>query len=287
MMNLLPGHRDHPRTLPGSRFVYAVLSRRSRGISVGINLCPDQACNFACAYCQVDRQAGLAGTLCVEPMVVRAELTRVLEQIATGALFDSPRFAGVPTELRVLKDIAFSGDGEPTAVPAFPTVLADVLALHRTLGPADVPVVVLTNASLLDRAPIRQALEQLRRSGGQLWAKLDAGTAEQFARLNRSAVPYARILENLRATARWFPLTVQSMFLAWEGQRPSDQQIAAYVERLGEIVAAGGTIRLVQVYTVARPPADARVSAVSPAVLREIGERVERQVGVPVECFGG
>ena len=47
--------RNHARELAGNRYIYAVVSRRSRGLSIGINLNPDKACNFDCPYCQVDR----------------------------------------------------------------------------------------------------------------------------------------------------------------------------------------------------------------------------------------
>ena len=51
-----PLHRDHSRLFEQNLYVYPVLSRRSRGISVGINLNPDKVCNFDCVYCQVDRR---------------------------------------------------------------------------------------------------------------------------------------------------------------------------------------------------------------------------------------
>src|SRR5665213_1458021 len=48
-------HTLHPRSYHDNKFVYPVLSRRSRGISIGINLNPDKVCNFDCIYCQVNR----------------------------------------------------------------------------------------------------------------------------------------------------------------------------------------------------------------------------------------
>ncbi len=48
--------RDHRRTFRENLYVYAVVSRRSKGISIGINLNPDKICNFDCIYCQVDRK---------------------------------------------------------------------------------------------------------------------------------------------------------------------------------------------------------------------------------------
>ena len=53
----LPQFAAHPRTYHENKFVYPVLSRRSGGISIGVNLNPDKICNFDCIYCQVDRRS--------------------------------------------------------------------------------------------------------------------------------------------------------------------------------------------------------------------------------------
>jgi wyosine [tRNA(Phe)-imidazoG37] synthetase (radical SAM superfamily) len=50
-------YADHGRVYRENKFVYPVLSRRSGGISIGVNLNPDKVCNFDCIYCQVDRRS--------------------------------------------------------------------------------------------------------------------------------------------------------------------------------------------------------------------------------------
>ncbi len=50
-MKLSPG--NHDRDVAGLTYVYPVVSRRAGGVSVGINLSPDNACNWQCVYCQV------------------------------------------------------------------------------------------------------------------------------------------------------------------------------------------------------------------------------------------
>ena len=49
------GHFSSPRNFLNNRFVYAVISQRARGLSIGINLTPDKKCNFNCLYCEVNR----------------------------------------------------------------------------------------------------------------------------------------------------------------------------------------------------------------------------------------
>jgi DNA repair photolyase len=48
-----PSVENHDRDSTGMRYVYAVISRRAGGVSVGINLNPNNACNWRCVYCQV------------------------------------------------------------------------------------------------------------------------------------------------------------------------------------------------------------------------------------------
>src|SRR6476646_2239078 len=61
----------------GNRFVYAVISQRAHGLSIGINLNPDKCCNFDCAYCEVNRTLP-AGDSLVDLDVLAGELERLL-----------------------------------------------------------------------------------------------------------------------------------------------------------------------------------------------------------------
>src|SRR5947209_8586630 len=114
----LPLHRDHRRTYATHHYVYPVVSRRSKGVSIGVNLNPDKLCNFDCVYCQVDRTTP-GPTRQVEVPRLLDELEALLDQVATGELFQEERFRDTPPALRRLNDIAFSGDGEPTTCPEF------------------------------------------------------------------------------------------------------------------------------------------------------------------------
>src|SRR5690349_17314629 len=66
-----------PRAFLGNRFVYAVISQRARGLSIGVNVNPDKYCNFACAYCEVNRDQP-ARDLNVDLKVLRDELDALL-----------------------------------------------------------------------------------------------------------------------------------------------------------------------------------------------------------------
>ena len=279
-------HRDHSRLFQNNRFVYPVLSRRSRGISLGINLNPDKICNFDCVYCQVDRSTEPEYRE-VETERVVQELDEMLDLVQSGRLYDDDRFSRVPAPLRRLNDIAFSGDGEPTTCPVFPQVVHSVSALKLRRGLDAVKLVVITNATMLHRPEVQEALAMIDASNGEIWAKLDAGTEAYYRATDRTSIPFDRILMNIREAALVRPLVIQSLFMIVDGQAPAEAEIIAYCRRLGEIVAAGGRIACVQVYTVARPPAEQNVGPLPAAELDRIGTLVAGRLKIPVDVFPG
>lgn len=285
-LSLLPQHADHPRTYRDNKFVYPVLSRRSRGISIGINLNPDKICNFDCLYCQVDRRSDAELDFVDLPALLE-ELRWTLDHVLSGSLFADPAFAGVPAELRRLNDLAFSGDGEPTTLKNFEEVVERVAELKRGSGLNHVKLVLITNASMFHRATVQRALDAIVRAPGEIWAKLDAGTAEYYHVIERTPIPFARILENLELAARRNPLVIQSLFLRHQGQPPGDAEIDAYIGCLERIRAAGGKLDRVQVYTIARPPADASVTPLSDAEVDAIAARVRAALAIPTESYPG
>ncbi len=277
----------HPRQLGENRYVYAVHSRRARGISVGINLNPDKICNFDCIYCQVDRTTPPALREVDETRLME-ELEAVLRSGKDGTLFGGPRFADLPAGRRRLADISFAGDGEPTTYPRFLEVVQQVVLLKQRLGLEGLKIAVLTNATVLDRPAVKEALAVLDRTDGEIWAKLDAGTEAYYELV---CVPggarFAKILANLQEAARVRPLVIQSLFLKLRGEGPSQAEIGAYVGRLREILDQGGAIKLVQIYTVARKPPTSEVEPLTDAEVDGIVERVRRETGLRVEGYYG
>jgi wyosine [tRNA(Phe)-imidazoG37] synthetase (radical SAM superfamily) len=276
----------HPRKFHENKFVYPVLSRRSRGISVGINLNPDKVCNFDCIYCQVDRRSE-AETKFVEMDRLLDEVEQTLELVESGRLYEDEKFQQVPAELRRLNDVAFSGDGEPTTYRNFDEIVCKVVDIKGRRGLHDVKMVLITNASMLHRPGVQRALEILDAHDGEIWAKLEAGTEEYYRKVERTTIPLRRILENISDAARVRPIVIQSLFMRIEGEPPPAEEFEAYYRRLEVILAGGGRIKLVQVYTVARPAAESYVQALTADELEQIAQRIRTQVGIPAECYPG
>lgn len=286
MSSSLPLYIQHSRHYGANKFVYPVLSRRSRGISLGVNLNPDKVCNFDCIYCQVDRRSE-AETRFVETERLLAELDAMLAFVTSGEIYREERFAKVPDPLRRLNDIAFSGDGEPTTYRNFDALVAEVAELKRKHGLADTKLVLITNASMFHREPVRRALDILDRNNGEIWAKLDAGTDAYYHLIERTKIPFRQILENITQAAQVRPLVIQSLFLRVNGEPPSAAESEAYCDRLNEITAAGGRIKLVQVYTVARPPAESYVTPLERREVEALAERVRARTGLSTDVFYG
>jgi wyosine [tRNA(Phe)-imidazoG37] synthetase (radical SAM superfamily) len=270
-------HKDHRRELDDNRYVYAVVSRRARGLSIGVNLNPDKACNFDCPYCQVDRTTP-GGPTRVEVTDLAAELENLLRR-AAGDLWTAPPFDTVAPELRRVADVAFAGDGEPTTPPEFPAAARAAREVRDRLAPG-VPLRLLTNATLLHKDRVRKALVEF----DELWCKLDAGTEAYFHLVDGTRLPFQRILDNLLLVARERRIVIQSLFLTMGGVGPDDAEIGAWVDRLRAIVAGGGRIDHVQVYTVARAPSDPRCGPLDPRHLEAIAAKA-RDAGLSAAVY--
>jgi wyosine [tRNA(Phe)-imidazoG37] synthetase (radical SAM superfamily) len=277
--------QDHSRQYAGFTFVYPVISRRSRGLSLGVNLNPDKVCNFDCIYCEVDRRTpGRAPR--VDLPQLRRELTALIRFVQDGGLGREPRFAGLPAGVtREIRDIAFSGDGEPTMVANFAECAEAVAAIRHEEGLQQTRLVLITNAAGLDKADVRRGLEILDAHQGEIWGKLDAGTEAYYRRVNRTTIRFDRILRNLLETARVRPIVIQSLFLQVHGQPPPAEELHAYCDRLAEILRGGGRIREVHAYTVARPTPEAYATRLASPQLDSIARVIRERTGLPVMTF--
>ena len=281
-----PLHAHHERVFASNRFVYPVLSRRSGGISIGVNLNPDKVCNFDCIYCQVDRTR-VSETRFVEMPALLAELEAVLRLVTSGEIYETTRFRETPPELRRLNDIAFSGDGEPTTYKNFDDIIAACAEVKQRLAGDVVKMVLITNASMFHRPHVERGLAMLDANQGEIWAKLEAGTESYYRLIERTVIPFQQVLDNITAASRVRPLVIQALFMRVHGDPPDQQELAAFCDRLNEIKAAGGKLKLIQVYTVARQPAESFVEPLTDQEVDAIVALVAERTGLTARGFYG
>jgi wyosine [tRNA(Phe)-imidazoG37] synthetase (radical SAM superfamily) len=267
-----------------SRLVYLAITPRARGLTIGLNLNPDKHCNFDCAYCEVDRGApGPAPELDLEAMT--NELQRLLGCVYSGEIRRLPGYSQLPEELLKLRHVALSGDGEPTLCPCFADAVRSVVHVRAQGKFPFFKIVLITNATAFDSIPVQSGLELLTRQD-EVWAKLDAGTQAFMDRINRSPIPLEKVLANLLLLGRQRPLVIQSLFARLNGAEPSADEIEAYSWRLKELITAGASISLVQIYSATRPIAHpSRCEHLRLPSLSRIAQIVRDITGLKVEVF--
>jgi hypothetical protein len=237
---------DHNRGFIDMTYVYPVVSRRAGGVSVGINLNPNNACNWHCAYCQVPGLVRGAAPE-IDLALLEAELRGFLHALLHGSFMEEH----VPPEARVIRDIAFSGNGEPTSSKMFAEIVERVIAIRNDAGLADVPVRLITNGSLVDRPYVQTALKSLAAAGGEVWFKFDAGTAADIERINGIDVHPEAHARRLALCASLCPTWVQTCMFRWDGELPSRELVGAYIGML-ELTGLAA-LKGVHLYGVARP----------------------------------
>jgi wyosine [tRNA(Phe)-imidazoG37] synthetase (radical SAM superfamily) len=237
---------DHSRDSAGMRYVYPVISRRAGGVSVGINLNPNNACNWRCMYCQVpDLVRG--GPPPIDLALLESELDGFLHS-ATAGDFMATR---VPADSRRLVDVAFSGNGEPTSAAEFAGAVALVGRVLAQHGLSDVmPVRVITNGSLLDRKAVQHGLALVGSMGGEVWFKLDAGSAAGMARINGSRLRPEAVARRLALCAGLTPTWVQTCLFSLDGAAPEELELRAYLDLLLPVAPMLAGVHL---YGLARP----------------------------------
>lgn len=277
----------HPRRWQDFHYVYPVVSRRSGGLSIGVNLNIDKACNFDCIYCCVDRTVPPVRKD-VDLEQLREELERMVDLAVTGAIWQEPPFEAVPQGLRRINDIAFSGDGEPTADPTFERACWIAVDVKESRGLDGVKIIVITNATLFDRPNVQRGLELLDGHQGEVWAKLDAGTAAYYQLVDRTRFPFQKVLDNILLCGRDRPIVIQSLFMRVHGQAVPDAEFEAYLDRLRELLEGGCQIKLVQLYTTARRTAEPFVNPLDDKQLDRLALALRRRLpDVPCEVYYG
>lgn len=247
---------NHDRDVAGLRYVYPVLSRRAGGISVGINLNPNNACNWACLYCQVP---GLTrgGPPPIDLNQLQDELSGLLARVQSGE-FQGAVEGGQPL---LLQDVAFSGNGEPTMAPEFCDAVRVVRAVMDSHDLNALPLRLITNGSQMLEPGVQSGLQIMAEGPAEVWFKIDAIDPQRMQIINGVQMGRDMMLRRLQACAAAVPTWVQSCWCQLDGQPPAAQEIEAYLEVL---LAVHAQIKGVLLYGMARAsqqPGAERLSA--------------------------
>lgn len=250
MPNILLTTEDHSRDSAGMRYVYPVLSRRAGGVSIGINLNPNNACNWRCIYCQVpDLKRG--GPPPIDLALLERELEELLDRINEGIAFGTTGGNTAAGKTNRLVDVAFSGNGEPTSASEFPAAVAlvhEILAARGLAG--KIMLRLITNGSLLDRHAVQEGISRLGQAPGEVWFKVDAATSEGLARINSTRIKPETLARRLALCAGLAPTWVQTCMFQLDGELPGENELNAYLALLKPLASR---LEGVHLYGLARP----------------------------------
>ena len=260
-------------------YIYPVVSRRTGGVSVGINLNPNNACDWHCAYCQVpDLVRGTAPA--IDLALLTSEFEAMLKDILHGEFMQQR----VPVDCRSLCDIAISGNGEPTGCRDFADVISVVVEVMTTYG-LDIPLRLITNGSYAGKAGVQQGLKRMAAHHGEAWVKVDRVTNAGIRLINGVSVSPQRLFHQVETIARLCPSWIQTCMPAWDGVPPSEGELVAYLDFLVSLKIAGVPIQGVLLYGLARPslqPEAMRLSALERPWMETLATRI-RAIGYAVK----
>jgi wyosine [tRNA(Phe)-imidazoG37] synthetase (radical SAM superfamily) len=248
--------------------IYGPVRSRRLGVSLGINLLPEdyKVCSLNCLYCQYSwtpqPSCDVSGALkdLPKPAAVAAAMERALQVIAR--------------KRQRLDAVTFSGNGEPTLHPDFPSIVESARALRNGFVPR-AKLAVLSNSSTTNRAEIRAALSRVDLK----IMKLDAGDEETFHQLNGPA-PSLYLKDIVDGLKSLDDVVLQSLFVQGRVTNADPDSVAAWVETVRQIHPS-----LVQIYTLDRAPADARIWKVNRPTLEWIASQLRWRAGVRAEIY--
>jgi len=266
--------RNHDRDRVGMTYVYPVVSRRARGVSIGVNLNPNNACNWRCVYCQVPNLTR-GGPPAIDMAQLERELRQMLQDIVEGDFMARM----VPQDMRRLNDIALSGNGEPTSAGEFPRVIeliGELLAAFDLTG--RIKLVLITNGSLMHKSKVQAGVRGMADLNGEIWFKFDRATRGGLQMVNDTETDPERHYQRLKIATGLCPTWMQTCMFALDGNPPDGAEVDAWLALLARAKAEDLPLRGVLLYGLARDskqPEATRLSRLSEDWLRALAARVE------------
>ena len=269
----------HSRSFKDFIYIYPVVSRRSNGVSLGINLNTNNACNWRCVYCQVE---GLVRGKPVPIDLIRIEyeLDYMLDWISNGDFLDSY----APVALRRFNDIALSGNGESTLSSEFLNVVKIIEQLRNKYKLDHIKTILITNGSEIDKPDILNALAIFARNNGEVWFKIDSATVDGISKINQVNLSVDGIIKKVKLSASICNTYIQTCLFRNYECDPTTDEINAYISLLRKLKH---DIIGVLLYSTARNPAlaeGANISQVSDDFLYDIAIMIQ-EIGILVHYY--
>jgi len=270
---------NHDRNIFKSKYIYPVVSRRSMGLSLGINLNTNNACNWQCIYCQVsDLTRGKPET--IDLKLLESEIDSWLEEIVNGSFLNDCAAKKVD-----FKYIAFSGNGEPTATPEFESIVKIVLKkIDKFQLSKTIKLRLITNGSYLNKKNVQNGLEHMKSLDHEVWFKIDHVNPKETLKINRINLSTASLRKNLQSAISISPTIVQTCLLKINKKIPSNDFVNEYIKFLEPYAPK---LKAIHLYSMVRPSqqkTDLQIEALDKRQLEIIADKMNI-LKTKIECY--
>lgn len=271
--NTILTYSDHSRSFNDWVYVYPVVSRRSNGVSVGINLNVNNACNWRCVYCQVE------GLHRGNPSFINlSQLEHELESMIEWIQFGDFLTTHVSQNLQRFADICLSGNGESTMSEQFLDVLLIIAKLRKKYALTDsVKTVLISNGSNMDKASVVQGLDILAQNNGEVWFKIDRASSLAITQVNQVNISINSVIKRLKICSAHCKTYIQSCWFKKDGENPTHQEFLDFIDLMIQVKE---DITGVLLYSTARKPMlieGASISSVDEEFLSNLAKKLIEQ----------
>lgn len=197
------------------KYIYGPVKSRRLGLSLGISLTEHKTCNLDCVYCQLGKTNEVA-LECKEYLTPQEVLSEFKSWIENN-----------PEDAKNLNYVTFSGMGEPTLNSKISQVISEVRKLTAAR------IAVITNASLLSKLDVRQAILGV----DLIVPSLDAADQEVFIKIDRPGpgIKIENIINGLISLRQEFKGQIWLEVMLVKGLNDNPKHIKALKEAIDKI----------------------------------------------------
>ena len=269
----------HDRNIFQGKYIYPVVSRRAGGLSLGINLNTNSACNWQCIYCEVPNLVrGKPEAINLQEL--ESELDYWLDQITNKSFLN--QYTKIQTEF---KDIAFSGNGEPTASKQFKDVVS-ILIKKVAEYKLDQKIIIrlITNGSYMSNLVIQESLSLIRNINREIWFKIDGVNKDDIRTVNQVNLSLVTIKKNLEAALNNSPTVTQTCLFKLNEKLPSSESLGEYINFLKPYENKIKGIHLYSLARLSEQPSKNKLTRLTESELEVIAIKM-KVLNIPIQIF--
>ena len=269
----------HDRNIFQGKYIYPVVSRRAGGLSLGINLNTNSACNWQCIYCEVPNLVrGKPEPINLQEL--ENELDYWLDQIINQSFLS--QYTKSQTEF---KDIAFSGNGEPTASKQFKDVVGILIKkISEYRLDQKITIRLITNGSYMSNIVIQESLSLIRNINREIWFKIDGVNKDDIRTVNQVNLSLVTIKKNLEAALNNSPTVIQTCLFKLNEKLPSSESLGEYINFLKPYENKIKGIHLYSLARLSEQPSKNKLTRLTESELEVIAIKM-KVLNIPIQIF--